>query len=98
MSYNITENIASLVKIEVNNVPIKKLSASLEETKKCLAKVRSGDEVIDMDRMLRLVKKQLRESIATLESNPHHAIAFQSIGDALYSQNDNDVSTVLDNK
>jgi hypothetical protein len=72
-----------------------KLEASLEEAKKCLAAVRAGDEPIDMGRLKRLLKKQLRESLASLESDPHHAVAFRCIGDALYSQNEQDVSIII---
>ncbi|CAH0404705.1 unnamed protein product [Chilo suppressalis] len=90
VSYNLTENIASLIKIELDNVPMDKLEAARDEAKKCLASVRSGEITIDMDRMKRLLKKQLRESLAGLESDPHHAVAFRCIGDALYSQNEKD--------
>lgn len=45
-----------------------------------------------MERMQILLRKQLRESYASLESDPHHAVAFRCIGDALYSHNDADVS------
>lgn len=48
--------------------------------------------MIDMNRMKRLLRKQLRESMASLESDPHHAMAFRCIGDALYSQTEEDVS------
>ncbi|CAH0749121.1 unnamed protein product [Diatraea saccharalis] len=90
VSYNLTENIASLIKIELDNVPIDKLEAARDEAKKCLASVRSEEIAIDMERMKRLLKKQLRESLASLESDPHHAVAFRCIGDALYSQNERD--------
>ncbi|CAH2238074.1 jg18457 [Pararge aegeria aegeria] len=61
-----------------------------DEGRKCLKSVIDGVEGIDMDRMRRLLRKQLRETMASLESDPHHAIAFRCIGDALYSQNEND--------
>lgn len=90
ISYNLTENMASLIKIELDNVPIDKLHAARDEALQCLRNVRNGNEVIDMDRLKRLVRKQLREAIACLETNPHHALAFRCIADSLYSQNDND--------
>ncbi|XP_068621033.1 uncharacterized protein C05D11.1-like [Battus philenor] len=90
VSYNLTENLAPLIKIELDNVPIKKLELARDSARKCIATVRSGDEAIDMQRMERLLRKQLRESMASLESDPHHAVAFRCIGDALYSQNDRD--------
>ncbi|XP_075992092.1 uncharacterized protein C05D11.1-like [Anticarsia gemmatalis] len=90
ISYNLTENIASLIKIELDNVPIDKLPAARDEALRCLRFVRDGHEPIDMPRLNRLIRKQLRESIASLESNPHHAVAFRCIGDALYSQNIDD--------
>ncbi|KAH9645203.1 hypothetical protein HF086_005748 [Spodoptera exigua] len=86
ISYNLTENLASLIKIELDNVPVDKLEQARDEALKCLSSVRNGEDVIDMDRMCRLLRKQLRESIASLESDPHHAVAFRCIGDALYSQ------------
>lgn len=92
VSYNLTENIASLIKIELDNVPIDKLEVARDEARKCLVAVRSGEEPVDMERMKRLLKKQLRESLASLEADPHHAVAFRCIGDALYSQNEKDVS------
>ncbi|KAI5635965.1 peptidase m16 inactive domain-containing protein [Phthorimaea operculella] len=90
VSYNLTENIAPLIKIELDNVPVNKLEAARDQAQAVLKAVRSGEEPIDMERMKRLLKKQLRESIAHLESDPHHAIAFRCIGDALYSQNESD--------
>ncbi|KAL0894630.1 hypothetical protein ABMA27_013187 [Loxostege sticticalis] len=90
VSYNLTENIASLIKIELDNVPIDKLEVARDEARKCLVAVRSGEEPVDMERMKRLLKKQLRESLASLEADPHHAVAFRCIGDALYSQNEKD--------
>ncbi|CAH2104836.1 unnamed protein product [Euphydryas editha] len=90
VSYNITENIAPLIKIQLDNVPIDKLQAARDEARACLKSVISGEEAIDMDRMKRLIRKQLRETMASLESDPHHAIAFRCIGDALYSQNEQD--------
>lgn len=68
------------------------MDSARDEARKCLKNVRSGEEPIDMERLRRLLKKQLRESIASLESEPHHAVAFRCIGDALYSQNEQDVS------
>ncbi|KAF9812013.1 hypothetical protein SFRURICE_021370 [Spodoptera frugiperda] len=73
ISYNLTENIASLIKIELDNVPIDKLEQARDEALKCLGTVRSGEDAIDMERLRRLLRKQLRESIASLESDPHHA-------------------------
>ncbi|XP_030036652.2 uncharacterized protein C05D11.1 [Manduca sexta] len=90
ISYNLTENLATLIKIELDNVPIEKLETARDEARKCLKVVCSGEDPIDMERLNRLLKKQLRESIASLESDPHHAVAFRCIGDALYSQNDQD--------
>ncbi|CAG9567343.1 unnamed protein product [Danaus chrysippus] len=90
VSYNLTENMASLIKIELDNVPVDKLTQAKEEALKSLRSVRSGEEAIDMDRMKRLLRKQLRECMASLESEPHHAVAFRCIGDALYSQNEDD--------
>ncbi|KAJ8729556.1 hypothetical protein PYW08_001137 [Mythimna loreyi] len=88
ISYNLTENIASLIKIELDNVPMDKLELARDEALKCLRTVCSGEDVMDMERLRRLLRKQLRESIASLESDPHHAVAFRCIGDALYSQNE----------
>ncbi|XP_013133610.1 PREDICTED: uncharacterized protein C05D11.1-like [Papilio polytes] len=90
VSYNLTENLVPLIKIELDNVPIKKLELARDDARKCLSGVRSGAEPIDMERMKRLLRKQLRESIASLESDPHHAVAFRCIGDVLYSQNEED--------
>ncbi|CAH0726563.1 unnamed protein product, partial [Brenthis ino] len=90
VSYNIRENLATLIKIELDNVPIDKLEIARDEAQKCLKSIISGEEIIDMERMIRLLKKQLRESMASLESDPHHAVAFRCIGDALYSQNEQD--------
>ncbi|KAJ8726234.1 hypothetical protein PYW07_000932 [Mythimna separata] len=88
ISYNLTENIASLIKIELDNVPMDKLELARDEALKCLRTVCLGEEVMDMERLRRLLRKQLREAIASLESDPHHAVAFRCIGDALYSQNE----------
>ncbi|XP_045538857.1 uncharacterized protein C05D11.1 [Papilio machaon] len=90
VSYNLTENLVPLIKIELDNVPIKKLELARDDARKCLSRVCSGEEPIDLERMRRLLRKQLRESIASLESDPHHAVAFRCIGDALYSQNEQD--------
>ncbi|CAH2066403.1 unnamed protein product, partial [Iphiclides podalirius] len=90
VSYNLTENLAPLIKIELDNVPVRKLEAARDEARRCLASVRSGDEPLDSRRLERLLRKQLRESIASLESDPHQAVAFRCIGDALYSQNERD--------
>ncbi|XP_047041443.1 uncharacterized protein C05D11.1-like [Helicoverpa zea] len=88
ISYNLTENIASLIKIELENVPMDKLEQARDDALKCLKTVCVGEEALDMDRLRRLLRKQLREAIASLESDPHHAVAFRCIGDALYSQNE----------
>ncbi|XP_047509808.1 uncharacterized protein C05D11.1-like [Pieris napi] len=90
VSYNLTENLASMIKIQLDNVPIEKLKAARAQAQSCLKNLRVGEEVIDMDRMKRLLQKQLRESMASLESDPHHAMAFRCIGDALYSQTKED--------
>ncbi|XP_022125781.2 uncharacterized protein C05D11.1 [Pieris rapae] len=90
VSYNLTENLASLIKIQLDNVPIEKLKTARNQAQACLKSLRGGEEVIDMDRMKRLLQKQLRESMASLESDPHHAMAFRCIGDALYSQSEED--------
>ncbi|XP_073941538.1 uncharacterized protein C05D11.1-like [Choristoneura fumiferana] len=90
VSYNLTENIASLIKIELDNVPVDKLEEARDEATRCLKCVRDGNDPLNMDRLNRLLKKQLRECFAGLESDPHHAIAFRCIGDALYSQNEQD--------
>ncbi|XP_034828177.1 uncharacterized protein C05D11.1-like [Maniola hyperantus] len=90
VSYNLTENIAPLIKIELDNVPVDKLEIARDEARNCLKSVINGDEAIVMERMKRLLRKQLRETMASLESDPHHAIAFRCIGDALYSQNEDD--------
>ncbi|XP_041971152.1 uncharacterized protein C05D11.1-like [Aricia agestis] len=90
VSYGLTENMAALIKVELNNVPINKLEEARDEALKCLKKVRDGEESLDMERIVRLVQKQLRETIASLESDPHHALAFRCIGDALYSVNESD--------
>lgn len=88
ISYNLTENIASLIKIELDNVPMDKLELARDEALKCLRSVCLGEDVVDMERLRRLLRKQLREAIASLESDPHHAVAFRCIGDALYSQSE----------
>ncbi|XP_053606710.1 uncharacterized protein C05D11.1-like [Plodia interpunctella] len=90
VSYNLTENLVTLIKVELNNVPVQKLRAAYEEARQCIAAVRTGQNPIDMDRIGRLLKKQLREMLASLESDPHHAIAFRCIGDLLYSRDEND--------
>ncbi|CAH0603275.1 unnamed protein product [Chrysodeixis includens] len=93
ISYNLTENIASLIKIELDNVPLDKLEVARDEALTCLKTVTSGEEGLDMERLRRLLRKQLRESIASLESDPHHSVAFRCIGDALYSQNLHDFTS-----
>ncbi|XP_059059298.1 uncharacterized protein C05D11.1-like [Achroia grisella] len=90
VSYNLTENLASLIKIELDNVPMDKLEAARDEARTCLKSVIEGAEPLDMERLKRLLKKQLREALASLESDPHHAVAFRCIGDALYSQSEQD--------
>ncbi|XP_072936349.1 uncharacterized protein C05D11.1-like [Epargyreus clarus] len=90
VSYNLTENLASLIKIELDNVPLGKLEAAKTAARECLQGVREGTEALDMVRLKRLLRKQLRETLASLESDPHHAVAFRCIGDALYSQSEND--------
>ncbi|KAM3962814.1 LOW QUALITY PROTEIN: uncharacterized protein C05D11.1 [Aphomia sociella] len=90
VSYNLTENIASLIKIELDNVPMDKLEMARDEARMCLKSVCDGAEPLDMERLKRLLRKQLREALASLESDPHHAVAFRCIGDALYSQNERD--------
>lgn len=82
-----------MIKIELDNVPIEKLEEARDEARKCLKRVCVGEEPIEMERMVRLIKKHLREATASLESDPHHAVAFRCIGDALYSQSEQDVST-----
>lgn len=76
----------------MDNVPLDKLEIARDEAKKCIAKIRNGEEAIDMERMGRLVQKQLRECMAALESDPHHVVAFECIGNALYSQSEENVS------
>lgn len=95
VSFNLVENLAPMIKIELENVPLKKMVAARDEAKACLARLRSGEEFIEMDRMHRLLRKQLRESISMLESDPHHTVAFQCIGDALYSMSEQDFITRL---
>lgn len=92
MSYNLIENLAPLIKIQFDNVPVNKLEIARDEGWTCLKAVRNGDDPLDMERMKILLKKQLRESYACLESDPHHAVAFRCIGDALYSHDEADVS------
>lgn len=82
-----------MIKIELDNVPVDKLEEARDEATRCLKCVRDGSDPLNMDRLNRLLKKQLRECFAGLESDPHHAIAFRCIGDALYSQNEQDVSS-----
>lgn len=95
MSYNLIENIAPLIKIQFDSVPIDKLETARDEGWTCLRAVRDGHEPLDMERMKILLRKQLRESYASLESDPHHAVAFRCIGDALYSHNEVDVSFIF---
>ncbi|KAL4715092.1 hypothetical protein ACJJTC_012139 [Scirpophaga incertulas] len=90
VSYNLTENIASMIKIQLENVPMDNLQEARDVAKKCLASLRSGEEAINMTRIKYLIKKHLRECLASLESDPHHAIALRCIGDVLYSRNEND--------
>ncbi|XP_069360181.1 uncharacterized protein C05D11.1-like [Maniola hyperantus] len=90
VSYNLTENVAPLIKIELENVPVDKFEIARDEARNCLKSIIKGDEAIDMERMKRLLRKQLRETMTSLESDPHHTIAFRCIGDALYSQNEDD--------
>ncbi|GBP23093.1 Uncharacterized protein C05D11.1 [Eumeta japonica] len=88
VSFLITENLSPLLRIELHNVPINKLQLARDTAKQCLEKIRSGADDIDILRMHRLLRKQLRESMVNLETDPHHAVAFQCIGDSLYSQNE----------
>lgn len=46
MSYYLTENLASSIKIELDNVPVDKLEAAEEEAKNCLRNLRERGEVI----------------------------------------------------
>lgn len=75
-----------------------KLELARDEALKCLRSVCLGEDVVDMERLRRLLRKQLREAIASLESDPHHAVAFRCIGDALYSQSEHHVSVSMQKK
>ncbi|XP_045764362.1 uncharacterized protein C05D11.1-like [Maniola jurtina] len=90
VSYNLTENMAPLIKIELEDVPVEKLEIARDEVRNYLKSVINGDEAIDMERMKLMLRKQLRETMASLESDQHEAIAFRCIRDALYSRNEDD--------
>lgn len=45
-----------------------------------------------MKRLNHILERIVLEYFSNLESNPHDSIAFSVIGDALYGENDEDVS------
>lgn len=91
VSYNIIENYASAIYFSFENVPLDKIDLVYEKMHTILGNISKGDEKFDMNRMQNILERCILEYYSNLESNPHEAIAFASIADSLYGENDADV-------
>lgn len=92
VSYNIIENYESAIYFSFENVPLDKIDLVYEKMQTILGNIAKGDEKFDMNRMQNILERCILEYYSNLESNPHEAIAFASIADSLYGENDKDVS------
>lgn len=52
-----------------------------------------GVEKIDMNRLRNILERNILEYLSNLESSPHDAISFLVIGDVLYGNTPEDVSS-----
>lgn len=93
VSYNIIENFESAIYFSFENVPLDKIDLVYDTMKTILVNISNGDEKFDMNRMQNILERCILEYYSNLESNPHEAIAFASIADSLYGENDADVSS-----
>lgn len=96
VSYNIIENYESAIYFSFENVPLDKIDLVYEKMQTILGNIANGDEKFDMNRMQNILERCILEYYSNLESNPHEAIAFASIADSLYGENDKDVSERFD--
>lgn len=92
ISYNIIENLESAIYFSFENVPLDKIDLVYQKMQTILGNISKGDEKFDMNRMQNILERCILEYYSNLESNPHEAIAFASIADSLYGENDKDVS------
>lgn len=84
----------SLLIFTFNNAPIKKIDSILDKFKDILIKV-SNEEKIDMHRMKSIIDKVFLEDLSALESDPHLTVAKLLVKDAVYGNNESDVSILI---
>ena len=94
VGYNICENSVPLFNLEFSNVPKDKIPQIKDHLMQILKGIVSEENGIDMKRMNTIIHKYILETLSSLENNPHDAVAFILVGDILFGNNNEDVSTL----
>lgn len=92
VSYNIVENVESLIYFSFQNVPNEKIDLVHRKMEQVLAEIADGKTRIDMQRMQNILERCTLEYFSSMETRPHEAFAFSVIDDALYGSTSDDVS------
>ena len=93
VSYSLAENSQSMLYLMFENVPSEKLDLVKDKLTAALKRIADGEEKVDMKRMQTVIHRHVLESLSHLENNPHETIAFMVIGDILYGNTKEDVSS-----
>lgn len=92
---DIIENNESALYFSFENAPLEKIDLIYGKMQATIEKIARGDEKFDMNRMQNILERSILEYYSNLESNPHEAIAFATIADFLYGENNEDVSRFI---
>jgi Zn-dependent M16 (insulinase) family peptidase len=85
VTYNVIENSTSCLYFTFENCPADKMDFIYERFIQLLVDIANGKEPIDENRLRVVFEKFILERLTSLENSPHDDVAFQILGDFLYS-------------
>ncbi|KAI5736858.1 hypothetical protein M8J76_007821 [Diaphorina citri] len=95
VSYSIIENSSSVVFFTFENVPTDKLNSIADKMLRLLSDLSQQKLLIDMTRLLTVIRRHRAECLTHIENNPHFCIASMAIGDMLYGNSKQDLDQRL---
>lgn len=95
ISYSIIENSESCFYFHFDNVPLGKLQEISPRLLTLFENLSQKKEMIDMKRMKSIIHRQILEAMSALEDAPHSYIAFHIIGEFLYGNTLDDMTSRL---
>lgn len=94
ISFNYLENAESCFYIMFEDVPLAKLAEIRPKLLKVFDKL-VKEEDINMERIKSIIKRNKLEHLSSVENSPHSTMAFRIIGQLLYGNTKQDVSSLF---